>query len=54
MFYHGSFLAETFAARGAFQGKFRFLLLDFVLSEILLFRVFFRFSFPSDLAFDFI
>lgn len=56
VFYHGSFLAETLAARGALEGKFRFLFVDFVLIDFaLLSHIFFHFSFsPSDISFDFI
>lgn len=54
VFYHDSLLTETFAARGAFQGKFRFLLVDFVPTEVLLSRIFSRFSFLGDVSFDFI
>lgn len=53
VFYHGSFLTETFTARGALQGKFRFLLPDFIPIEILLRRVVSRISFFSDM-FNFI
>ena len=56
VFYHSSFLAKTLATRGAFQGKFRFLFVDFVLTDFAPFsRIFFYFSFsPSDISFDFI
>lgn len=54
VFYHGGFLAETFAARRALQRKFRFLLVDFAPAETLFSRVFSRFSFPGDMPFDFI
>lgn len=53
VFYHGSFLTETFTARCALQGKFRFLLPDFIPIEILL-RVVSRISFLSDMSFNFI
>lgn len=42
VFYHGRFIAETFATRGAFQEELRFSLVDFDLICILLFRIFLR------------
>lgn len=52
MFYHGSFLAETFAARGTLQEKFRSLLVDSVSTRVLPLRVFSRFSFLGDVSFN--
>jgi len=56
VFYHGSFLTKTLAACGALERKFRFLFINFVLTDFALFsRIFFYFSFsPSDVSFDFI
>lgn len=52
VFYHDSFLTETFAARGALQGKLRFLLVVFVPTEVLFSNVFSRFSFSDNVSFD--
>lgn len=60
VFYHAGFVAETFVTRGAYQEELGFPLVDFVLTVVLLLRIFPRamillsrhLSFSSNVSFE--